>query len=564
MPAPPRRSAVPLLTLCCLVGLLVGLLVGPTGNAEDIFVTIGGGPEPVSNQVSLESNVRFFERTLNAAHPGDPTHHLYFADGDIDKRDLQYVDDSAELTDGGRWLMTLFGNVDQASMRYRNSELSDLTGPTRKAVLRQKFYELADSMVPGDRLFLYVTAHGGPAVGESEGYQYGYDYSNASVVDGNPFNTTISLWNNEDLTAAELTTWLNDFHPDVNVVMVMAQCYAGGFARTIFQNADPRQGLTSARRCGFFSQRHSKPSTGCTPLVDESTYRDYSTYFWEAIGGHSRLGEPVQSPDFNADGVVSLNEAHAHCLISADSMDVPILTSDVLLRKYSRIVDPAPPAEEESVETAPGFFASLFGADSNDESKKTQPAATIERLLARDQTIDQCRSLGRPEQAMVIARLAAELSIDTDQTVLQVGRRAAMLQKRLKQQETLWLGQLTVNSTSVSEIRNAVLREYPELQVSGPHPAMLPLMTDGRDAEAFLAFIDDYPITQTYLEGVKKADRLLQKHDRLQNRHAKAIRLRRTLDTVLLQTNLAEVASPDRIAAVRRLIEMESGSIAVP
>ena len=61
-----------------------------------------------------------------------------------------------------------------------------------------------------------VTAHGG------EG------------PDDNPRNTTISCWNNESITREEFTLWLDELPDHVSVVLVMAQCYCGGFADTIF------------------------------------------------------------------------------------------------------------------------------------------------------------------------------------------------------------------------------------------------------------------------------------------------------------------------------------------
>ncbi len=541
--------------------LLLTLAAGSFTDANDAFITIGGGPEPSSNQVSLESNVRFFQRTLQTALTEKPAHDLYFADGDIAKRDLQYVDPNVTLTPGARWLIDLFGQTDQATMAYRDTDLPGVTGPTRKAVLRQRFYELADTLGRGDRLFIYVTAHGGPATSESDYYEYDPEYYEVPPTDENRFNTTITLWNNEDLPAAEFSTWLNDFDPEVTVVMVMAQCYAGGFARTIFQHADPAAGLVNAKRCGFFSQRYNAPSTGCTALVDESTYRDYSTYFWEAIGGRSRTGEPVGSCDFNGDGLVSFNEAHAHAMIVADSMDVPVLTSDVLLRRYSRIAEitPAEPVEE-STEKEPGFFASLFGAE-KEEPKPPRPVELTETLRSRDQTIDQCTAMARPPQAAVITALSDVLKIDGSTTVSDVQKRSRSIKKRFDTAQQNWINQLTVNSTGLEEIRNAVMRQYPELQYGTLHPLMTKLMVPSAESDQFVAFINDYPITANYVEGVAKAERLRAKAEAMENRHAKSVRLRRTLETVLLGANLPQVASPQRVKAVEQLILLESVSL---
>ena len=90
--------------------------------------------------------------------------------------------------------------------------------------------------------------------------------------------------------ASEFSDWLSDFRPDVNVVLVMVQCHSGGFAHTIFEQANASQALALHARCGFFSQVHDRAAAGCTPDVDEADYQEYSSFFWAALAGRTRAG----------------------------------------------------------------------------------------------------------------------------------------------------------------------------------------------------------------------------------------------------------------------------------
>ena len=77
-------------SLASLLSVIVTLVAIPTAMAGDYFLTIGGGPSPEGNQISLEKNVLFYQRMLAEKRPEGVTHDIYFADGDSPRRDLQY------------------------------------------------------------------------------------------------------------------------------------------------------------------------------------------------------------------------------------------------------------------------------------------------------------------------------------------------------------------------------------------------------------------------------------------------------------------------------------------
>src|SRR5690606_2207650 len=118
-------------------------------------------------------------------------------------------------------------------------------------------------MAEGDRLLVYVTAHGDESKGR------------------NRYNTSISCWDGESITAREFEAWLEDVPSEVPVILVMAQCYCGGFAHTIFRNAQSDDGLSGRLRVGFFAQQHDLPAAGCRPDIEND--EEYSSFFWGAF-----------------------------------------------------------------------------------------------------------------------------------------------------------------------------------------------------------------------------------------------------------------------------------------
>jgi hypothetical protein len=75
-------------------------------------------------------------------------------------------------------------------------------------------------------------------------------------------------------------------------------------------------------------------AAGCTPEVNEDDYHDFTSYFFAALSGEDRKGRPVRGADYNHDGVVGMDEAYAYTLIHDESIDTPVCTSDVFLRRF--------------------------------------------------------------------------------------------------------------------------------------------------------------------------------------------------------------------------------------
>ena len=272
-----RRSIV---VACCLFSAVVALAPADA-LAKDYFFTIGGGYDVTGNQLSLEKNVLFQQSVLATKRPDKPAYDVFFADGKDPHPDLQCRDPKFEESCplARRILAEVLGDADSADLTYRNNEIPGVNGPAELGRVKQQLIDLASQVKSGDRVIIYVAAHGGRA------RRSGGRRSNSTPR--NPYNTSIYFWSNESITASDFTALLDRFPRDAEVVLVMVQCYAGGFSHAIFEHADAAAGLADSARCGFFAQMHDRPAAGCTSDANDADYEEYSSYLWGALAGKS-------------------------------------------------------------------------------------------------------------------------------------------------------------------------------------------------------------------------------------------------------------------------------------
>ncbi len=296
-------------------------LLNPGSNrlvAKDFFLTIGGGYAPSGNQVSLEKNILYFQRALREQQLDRSPQAIFFADGLSSEHDLQVIDRDT-VPKANRLMAEFFGDSDDLGLSYRNHQVNGVRGSTRPENIRKWFANDGRQLKRGDRLIVYVTSHG-----------------NQSSDRRDPYDTTIATWGNTSIKMKEFVKLLDELADGVEVVAIMVQCHAGGFARFIFNGGDPEKGLSSQRRVGFFATVHDRSAAGCTPEIDEASYVEYSTYFWAAISGRDRSGRAIDRPDYNGDGTISFDEAHAYVILAADTIDLPVKTSGEYLTVHSK------------------------------------------------------------------------------------------------------------------------------------------------------------------------------------------------------------------------------------
>jgi hypothetical protein len=487
---------------------LIGLLLSsaPPLRAADHFLTIGGGSSAANNHVSLEKNVLFLQRFLADRGLGDVPHEILFSDGTGGARDLQFIP-KAKPPRVNELLAEIFRQERGLDEQYRAHDIPHLWGASGRQSLGRWFDTVGSKLHDGDRLFIYYTGHGSRGKGGH--------------------NTALAMWREADMPVSEFVKLLDRLPPKVSVVLVMVQCFGGGFADVIFNEADPSKGLSPRNRCGFFATSPDRVAAGCTPDVDEENYREYSTYFWAALYGRTRTGAVVPPSDYDGDGRVSLAEAHAYAMVASDTIDLSMKTSDVFLRRFSKPRTVAGPAELIDVDS--GFETLLDRAEAPER-------ATLDGLSKR-LGLD---GFNRTQAARTMAAGIAE-------------RRRALADEQRR---------LTQSHDRISNALAAMVRtRWPEL-TNLLNPAALKLLAEQGDQ--IVRAIESAPAYPELRRAHDRLDAIDDEDTDLERKWVKCQRFIRTAEHVALAANLSLVATPDVRARYQTLRAAEGGTLTDP
>jgi hypothetical protein len=494
---------------------LIPLLVVPAAQATDHFLTVGGGYAPAGNQVSIERNVLFFRNVLSDTYGKDALkslrHDVFFSDGKSPGRDVQFDDPQHPLPEAYQLLARLSDEEDDLGYRYRTHEVPDVNGPARRRAIRKWFGEIGAKIPDGDRLIIYVTGHG--SADEDENGKKTFD------------NNLLDLWNGDSLSVRQFGELLDMLPQRVSVVVVMVQCYSGGFADLMYAGGDSQRGIAKANRCGFFATMPDRQAAGCTASVNEAGYEDYSSSFWAAIRGSTRTGiaVPRESCDFDKDGVITFAEAHAHVLLTDDSIDVPTTTSDRFLRLNS---DPG---------------ASRSGGLVN-----------AEEMLAR------LEGLATPSERAVIEGLSKQLSLSGQYRYQGAREMADSLQEAHKQNKDK-------RSELKKELDDVCDRICDGLEVRWPElhnrwdPAVDRILREegGEVVKAIKSNRNYAEFDRIYIER----NELASKDDALEAKWARCQRLMHRLERIALAHNLAKVGDEPTREKFKAILAAESGTL---
>jgi hypothetical protein len=287
-------------------------LASKLANAPD-FLVLGGGGAPSYNEIAIEKNVLYFQRTLKTLgfDPSQAT--ILFANGNDGSKTVRYLDAN---------------NLEQ----FKAPNIPYLQAAATVDNFQQSLQQIGTASASDRRpLFFYFTGHGS---------------RNREDED----NNTMMLWDEQRLSVREFATFLDRLPPAKPVVTVMVQCYAGAFANSlVYENGDPQAKIADRNRCGFFATTKYLPSVGCTAEVNEADYRDYSSSFFAGLSGTNRIGQRVASADYNQDGRISYLEAHAFAKVDEQAADLPISTSKSWLQSQLSEADTANLLDEQSL-----------------------------------------------------------------------------------------------------------------------------------------------------------------------------------------------------------------------
>jgi hypothetical protein len=552
-----------------LVLLVAALCIHSTGRAEDYFLTIGGGYSATGNQLSLERNVIFQQSILAEQRPDKPRHDVYFADGNDRLPDLQCRDPDFEANcpPARRMMAELFGDADSMDLFYRTNQVQGLAGPSEKSLIRRRMRDLSRELRPGDRLLVYVTGHGGPADDsdddDEDDYEYEYDDESQTWKareqrsqgdeDRNRYDTSFYMWDSESVSASEFVGWLDRLPHDVEVVLVMVQCFAGGFAHTIFQQADADLGLAPHARCGFFAQVHNRGAAGCTADANEADYEEYSSYFWSALGGRTRTGQAVESADYNGDGQVSFAEAHAYAIIESDTIDVPVRTTNALLQRYSR--QPRQPRQRRrrSNNDDENSFGRILGS-----LNSQRPESRSQGLVQASGPLARLMELARSDQRAILERLPAKLGLGSNATVEAARSKLRELRGNSNSAGSRLRRAQQTEERSLERVQEELREIWPELNADLP-PLAIELASNR--ADEFAATVEALPSYKALRRSKERVKQLSDERMKLSREEARLQRLLQTCESVALAANLPRLAPREIVERYERLLAMEEGTL---
>lgn len=499
----PRRAAVAA-TGCALLFPLSATPAQTPAPPLSVLI-VGGGPRPDYNQVAIESNVRYVGSLL----PPNVPRRVLFADGRRETETVQYRQPDPSLPPAERAFRILFQRGEDGQIRYRAARLTQVDGPARKPALNAEIGRLSSATAAGP-ILLYFTGHG------------------TRDPRGNLDNNVFALWEKgteevsteaptrPDLSVRELAREIARLPSDRPVALVMVQCYSGAFANILFKDGNPRGEMVDNPVCGFFATTRERVAAGCTPEINEAEYHDFTSYFFAALSGRDRLGRTVRAADYNRNGRIGMDEAFAYALIKEPSIDVPVATSDVFLRRY---------------------------VTANDEEIAGTPYSQVRRLAS-------------PAQAAVLDSLSRALG-STEEDRLRTA--LADVRARVNQEEDEEMSHGGVDgrsrrrhATLLADWRIRLETRYPDLKRTGTPE----WETAHRLAVAYLT--GDQTGREDILNAAKGLEEAADARYADELTGARWLRLLRVAKTVLLEKRLREGGDAALIARFDRLRNLEA------
>jgi hypothetical protein len=289
--------------------LIVCLLLTKSTLGDTQAVLIGGGYKLESSQGQIEENVSWLKTIL-------PQHvkslNVFFGSGtDSRIHDVVYWDTTARKSTDRNPLADVFDSPSSEWVRYRHNSINPDMGSASKSNLVSNLNNLLPK-VDADNFLLVYNGHGG------------YGGLNKTL-----FNSLL-LWDHSELNVQEFRDLLNLIPEQTTKRFVLTQCFSGGFYDAVINNHQ-----VSANRCGFMADAENLEAEGCELGINKDDFRDYTTYFFAALNGTSRYGEPlILNPDKDGNAKISFQEAHFYALEAALSSDLSRSTSEIFLERW--------------------------------------------------------------------------------------------------------------------------------------------------------------------------------------------------------------------------------------
>ena len=273
---------------------------------------IGGGNTLANSQGQIEENVKWLQDILNEKGIENYT---YYTNGNDSADDVVYFASPEERDPTQEALLRVFASGLEYAKKTKRNNLSKIDGSTEKAALVASLKAQFSTVEADDKVLIVYNGHG-------------------DIEPNDTRKNTLKLWGDTRLTVSELDQLLDEITPKASVNFVLTQCFSGSFANLIYETPYSNT-KAEQQRCGFLAESDKREAEGCDLGTNEADFRDYTTYFFAALAGKTRLGEriPAAQTDLDQSGHVSLSEAHFYALASADSGDLSRSTSEFILEQ---------------------------------------------------------------------------------------------------------------------------------------------------------------------------------------------------------------------------------------
>ena len=133
---------------------------------------LGGGPSLQSNQVAIESNVRYVHKLL----PRGTVQTTLFADGDANHASVLFDDDTAKQTNGEFLVDLLLQGTDgewEFGSHHRKPNIGKVDGPSKRSEFARQLGRIAQEPdLSNKQVLLYFTGHGSPGRNDYENNVY--------------------------------------------------------------------------------------------------------------------------------------------------------------------------------------------------------------------------------------------------------------------------------------------------------------------------------------------------------------------------------------------------------
>lgn len=490
-----------------ILGLL-GLLSVMPADGRDHYLVLAGGQSAANNQISLEKNVLFFRKVLEETAPAASLTE-YFSSGNEDIRSVQFESADAKVPPANEYMARLFGSTDYLKLQYRQHQLGEVAGATSSANLNRWFDEHGKKLKSGDRLIIYATAHGGKSGDKKK-----------------PSNTTIRLWNRQTVDVRGLQGNLKKLPDDVTVILVMAQCFSGGFAHAIFNDTDSDSGDFDLPVCGFFATVNSRESAGCTPDINEEAYDEFSSHFWAAMRGKDRLGKPIGNADYDSNGQVSFDEAYAYTVLTSRNIDLPMKTSGAFLRARSH-------------------FRDAEGVD-NDQ------------LLKQHTPYSKALELAGPVERKLLEALSERLELKGESRYAAAVKKADEIEKNRADLKKQYDAKKRTSEGHRNAIRYTLYGRWPELSNLFTEQSVK-LVTEA--SGDFVEVVEGHPRFKGWNEVEKEREAIDEERFALEKEWVQYIRFLRAHNNAVLAENLRILADPDDLSRFEKIRQAESGGL---